>query len=139
MDVQAVATSAAPWPVTGTIGLPPSPVEPTPGPTAAAPSKVTPPDSGGQANNQTTLPATSSDAAQKAAGTPVASTVAKLFDAQAQNVAVSFQIGNGLDDIVTVFTDKTTGKVIVQFPSETLIALAKLFDHLDGGVVNKKV
>jgi uncharacterized FlaG/YvyC family protein len=29
--------------------------------------------------------------------------------------------------------------VIVQFPSETLIALAQFFDKLDGSVVNKKV
>jgi uncharacterized FlaG/YvyC family protein len=58
---------------------------------------------------------------------------------QQQQVSVSFQIEQNPNEIVTVFTDKQTGKVIVQFPSETMIALAKLFDKLDGSVVNKKV
>lgn len=65
--------------------------------------------------------------------------VAKLFNAAEQNVAVSFRVEDGTHEIVTVFTDKESGKVIVQFPSETLIALGKFFDKLDGGVVNKKV
>jgi flagellar protein FlaG len=65
--------------------------------------------------------------------------VAKLFNTQEQNISVSFQIEQNPNEIVTVFTDKQTGKVIVQFPSETLIALAKFFDKLDGNVVNKKV
>lgn len=69
----------------------------------------------------------------------LASGVAKLFNAQAQNVSVSFRIEQNPNEIVTVFTDKQTGKVIVSFPSETLIALAKFFDKLDGSVINKKV
>jgi len=62
-----------------------------------------------------------------------------LYNVQEQNVSVSFQIEQNPNEIVTVFTDKQTGKVIVQFPSETLIALAKFFDKLDGSVINKKV
>jgi len=62
-----------------------------------------------------------------------------LYNVQEQNIAVSFQIEQNPNEIVTVFTNKQTGKVIVQFPSETMIALAKLFDKLDGSVVNKKV
>jgi uncharacterized FlaG/YvyC family protein len=69
----------------------------------------------------------------------LASGIAKLYNAQEQNVTVSFQIEQNPNEIVTVFTDKHTGKVIVQFPSETLIALAKFFDKLNGSVVNKKV
>jgi hypothetical protein len=69
----------------------------------------------------------------------LASGIAKLYNAQEQNISVSFQIEQNPNEIVTVFTDKQTGKVIVQFPSETLIALAKFFDKLDGSVVNKKV
>jgi len=65
--------------------------------------------------------------------------VGLLYNVQEQNIAVSFQIEQNPNEIVTVFTDKSTGKVIVQFPSETMIALAKYFDHLDGSVVNKKV
>ena len=54
-------------------------------------------------------------------------------------MSVSFEVEQDPNEIVTVFTDKQTGKVIVQFPSETLVALAKFFDKIDGTVVNKKV
>jgi len=69
----------------------------------------------------------------------LAANVAKLFNTAAANVTVSFQIDHNPNEIVTVFTDKTTGKVIVQFPPETLIALGQFFDKLDGSVVNQKV
>jgi hypothetical protein len=65
--------------------------------------------------------------------------IAAFYNAPEQNVSVSFQPDRNSNEIVIVFTDKQTGKVIVQFPSETLIALAKFFDKLDGSVVNKKV
>lgn len=72
--------------------------------------------------------------------------VGKIYNIAGSNIAVSFQVASGSNEIVTVFTDKTSGKVIVQFPSETLIALAKFFQKLDGGgsdsngaVVDKKV
>jgi flagellar protein FlaG len=88
-----------------------------------------------------TLPAGPPDGSKKgaAADSTLASNVAKLFNTQEQNVSVSYQVEQDPNEIVTVFTDKQTGKVIVQFPSETLIALAKFFDKLDGNVVNKKV
>jgi hypothetical protein len=87
-----------------------------------------------------TLPAGPPDGSKKGADdATLASGVAKLYNAQEQNISVSFQIEQNPNEIVTVFTDKQTGKVIVQFPSETLIALAKFFDKLDGSVVNKKV
>jgi FlaG protein len=87
-----------------------------------------------------TLPAGPPDGSKKVTEDPtLASGIAKLYNAQEQNVSVSFQIEQNPDEIVTVFTDKHTGKVIVQFPSETLVALAKFFDKLDGSVVNKKV
>ena len=85
-----------------------------------------------------TLPASGSKAPVSLERT-LPSGVAKLYNAAEQNVSVSFHIERNPNEIVTVFTDKQTGKVIVQFPSETLIALAKFFDTLDGGVVNKKV
>jgi flagellar protein FlaG len=94
----------------------------------------------GQTPGLATLPAGPPDGSKKhSADTTVASAVAQLFNAQEQNISVSFQIEQDPNEIVTVFTDKQTGKVIVQFPSETLIALAKVFDKLDGSVVNKKV
>ena len=88
-----------------------------------------------------TLPASDPNAPKKTvqADQTLSGAVAKLFNAQEQNVSVSYRIEQNPNEIVTVFTDKQTGKVIVQFPSETLIALAKLFDKLDGNVVNKKV
>jgi uncharacterized FlaG/YvyC family protein len=86
------------------------------------------------------LPAGPPDGSKKnSADATISAGVAQLFNAQEQNVSVSFQIEQNPNEIVTVFTDKQTGKVIVQFPSETLIALAKFFDKLDGSVVNKKV
>jgi flagellar protein FlaG len=87
-----------------------------------------------------TLPAGPPDGSKKDdSDRTLASGVAALYNVQQQNISVSFQIEQNPNEIVTVFTDKQTGKVIVQFPSETMIALAKLFDKLDGSVVNKKV
>jgi hypothetical protein len=158
MDVQATATAA--------VFSPPSYTPPastsgatTPGLPPPAPSVpvISGTDSGsqnsagaysGSSSNATigetpglaTLPAGPPDGSKKSASdASLASGVAKLYNAQEQNVAVSFQVEQNPNEIVTVFTDKTTGKVIVQFPSETLIALAKFFDKLDGTVVNKKV
>ena len=65
--------------------------------------------------------------------------VAKLFNAQAQNVEVSFQVVDHPNEIVIVFTDKSTGKEIIQFPSQTLIALAKLYNKFAGSVVDTSV
>jgi hypothetical protein len=152
MDVQAAAATA-------TI-LPPAPIAPAPSKTDAAPAvgpiavpgaavpTVSGTDSGSSSSTNSsigstpglaTLPAGPPDGAKKGDDESVASGVAKLYNAAEQNVSVSFQIEQNPNEIVTVFTDKHTGKVIVQFPSETLIALAKFFDKLDGGVVNKKV
>jgi hypothetical protein len=86
------------------------------------------------------LPATAPAGAKKSeVDSTIAAGVAKFFNASEQNISVSFQVEQDPNEIVTVFTDTQTGKVIVQFPSETLVALAKFFDKLDGGVVNKKV
>ncbi len=144
-------------------GTQPSPNATPPVPTSisAALPNVAPPsanntDSSGQGNSGTSngtqnsaigptpgfasLPAAATDASKKGHhDTTLASNVATLYNVQQQNITVSFQIEQNPNEIVTVFTDKQTGKVIVQFPSETMIALAKLFDKLDGSVVNKKV
>ena len=88
-----------------------------------------------------TLPAGPPDGSKKGSENDpgLASAISTLYNISQQNIAVSFQIEQDPNEIVTVFTDKQTGKVIVQFPSETMIALAKLFDKLDGSVINKKV
>jgi hypothetical protein len=167
MDVQAVALTPplAPLPLAQTAPVAPSAPAPSP---SVAPVSTGDGQSSGNANNGSgnngnsnassnsgstssslnpaigptpglaTLPA--SEGKKVAAPDPTLSDgVAKLFNAQAQNVSVSYRIETNPNEIVTVFTDKQTGKVIVQFPSETLIALAKFFDKLDGNVVNKKV
>jgi uncharacterized FlaG/YvyC family protein len=94
----------------------------------------------GETPGLATLPVSAGPGDKKASSdSSLASGVAKLYNAAEQNVSVSFQVEQNPNEIVTVFTDKQTGKVIVQFPSETLIALAKFFDKIDGTVVNQKV
>jgi FlaG protein len=164
MDVQAaaaIATLVPPSTLKGTPAPPPpsgtSASAGLPGlPTGSTLAGVSPADtgssgdsgnSGGNSNpaigptpGLATLPAGPPDGSKKkSADETISAGVAQLFNAQEQNVSVSFQVEQNPNEIVTVFTDKQTGKVIVQFPSETLIALAKFFDKLDGSVVNKKV
>lgn len=160
MDVQAAAATAN---ITQPL---PAPIAPAPTPAsgvpavAAAPAATTSlvPAGAGGTNAATaptsitgapsnpnpglaTLPAGPPDGSKKGSETDssLKSGVAQLYNVAQQNVSVSFQISTNPNEIVTVFTDTKTGKVIVQFPSETMIALAKLFDKLDGSVVNKKV
>jgi hypothetical protein len=161
MDVQA-ATATLPYspqtvPLSG-VAQPPAPdttpvslhpLASAPAPALSAPGSSDPSSAGGSGNpaigptpGLATLPAGASPGSQgkNPEDDPTLSTnVAKLFNAQEQNVSVSFHVEKATNEIVTVFTDKQTGKVIVQFPSETLIALAQFFDKLDGSVVNKKV
>ena len=157
MDVQAAAATV-PLPsqahTQSTGSLPPAASESLPGSPAPAPAVSSAPDtdagtnagsSGSSSTSSTpglaTLPAGPAPGEKKAVavGTTLTGNVAKLYNASEQNVSVSFQVEKDPSEIVTVFTDKQTGKVIVQFPSETLVALAQFFDKLDGSVVNKKV
>ena len=154
MDVQATAatvTLTAPGIALHPVAAATSGAVP-PAPAATVPV-VSGSDSGSQADTGSTfrspigatpglslLPATAPAGSKKAeVDSTIAAGVAKFFNANEQNISVSFQVEQNPNEIVTVFTDTQTGKVIVQFPSETLIALAKFFDKLDGGVVNKKV
>jgi uncharacterized FlaG/YvyC family protein len=70
--------------------------------------------------------------ASKASLSPV---VAKLFNANEQNVEVSFQVQD--HEVVTVFTDKSSGKEIIQFPSKELIAFGEMLDKDAGKVLDK--
>jgi hypothetical protein len=71
--------------------------------------------------------------------------VGKLYGLPSNATSVSFQPAAGSSEIVTVITNTQTGKVVAQFPSETLVALAQFFQKLDntsadsGAVVDKKV
>jgi hypothetical protein len=111
MDVPAAAPTP---PATASAAIPEPPAAAAPPPAAPA---VAPPSA-------------ASDAAIK----PV---VAKLFNTASSNIVVSFQVVKELNEVVTVFTDKTTGKEIVQFPSQQLIALAEFFSKLAGNVLDK--
>lgn len=124
MDVLAAAGPAAaptPLPVV-------SPPPPAPAARVAAPGATTP---------SAPIPAPKSPA--PATGSPngdgaLKPVVAKLFNASEQNIEVSFQVVKDLNEVITVFTDKSTGKEIVQFPSAALIALAEFFSKLADNV-----
>jgi uncharacterized FlaG/YvyC family protein len=118
MDVP-VAATAAPNPTLSTAAPQPAPA-PTPVSAAAtAPS--------------------SAPAPQAPADKTVAPVVAKLFNTAEDNVSVSFQIQPGSSEVVTVFTDKSTGKEIIQFPSQEMIAFGELLDKDAGKVLDKSV
>lgn len=152
MDVQATA-EAAPLPP---VSFPPLPTPPTPAPTpppAPPVSTVAPPNTSGGSSNGTSSSSNTNSSTQPSTQTTIPSlppppapagdgslgaTVAKLFNTASENVAVSFQVAPGSNEVVVVFTDKTSGKTIIQFPSETLIALAQFFNKLAGTVLDQK-
>ena len=151
MDVQAVAPTLA----SATFTLPP----PTPAGTdgTPAPSNLPGLPSNGasaQGSLQTSVSATPglallpppvAGAGESSGGGSLSSNVAKVFNVPESTVQVSFQQAQDSNEIVTVFTDTLTHKVIVQIPSESLIALAQFFQKIDannadnGAVVDKKV
>jgi uncharacterized FlaG/YvyC family protein len=131
--------------VPATLGptLPPAP-QPAPAPEpapAAAPVAVAPPPSAtvGPIPVHSTTGSQPAAASNQRSDSTLSPVVAKLFNASEQNVAVSFQVTTDPDEVVTVFTDKSTGKEIVQFPSQALIALAQMYDKDAGKVLDKSV
>ena len=151
MDVQATAEAVPLPPVT----FPPLPAPPSSAPASPPPAAVGSigpastsggPSSGNSSSvgtgsststPQTQIPSLPPPAAPAGDGS-LGATVAKLFNTASENVAVSFQVAQGSNEVVVVFTDKTSGKTIIQFPSETLIALAQFFNKLAGTVLDKK-
>jgi uncharacterized FlaG/YvyC family protein len=134
MDVPA-ATPAPPTP-------PPVAVQPAPAQTTVAvgtlgPAPAPPSAPVGPIPTHSTVGAQSAAASNQPTDTTLSPVVAKLFNAAEQNVQVSFQIQ--ANEVVTVFTDKSTGKEIVQFPSQALIALAEMYDKNAGKVLDKSV
>jgi uncharacterized FlaG/YvyC family protein len=120
MDVPGAA-SAAPTPPPQ---QPPTPT-PTPTPVPAQAADATPAAS--------SVPAKPAQASGSTA--TLSPVVAKLFNASEENVEVSFQVQR--NEIVTVFTDKSTGKEIIQFPSKELIAFGEMLDKDAGKVLDK--
>jgi hypothetical protein len=161
MDVQAIAPTLS----STTFTLPPLPgtpdatAAPSAAPAAVAAPATPPPSSGsgGSGSGSTASSAATAGPDPGAAllppapsggdkGSSLASNVGKVFNASSpDSYSVSFQTAEGTNEIVTVVTDKQTGKVVTQFPSETLIALAKFFEKIDsstssnGAVLDKKV
>ncbi|MGA2394114.1 MAG: flagellar protein FlaG [Candidatus Lustribacter sp.] len=137
MDVPAATAAAPPPPLPAQPAAAPEPPvagsAPTagttpPGPTAGpVPVKSTASAPGG------------SSASNQPNDTTLSPVVAKLFNAAEANVEVSFQVLTNPDEVVTVFTDKSTGKEIIQFPSQALIALAEMYDKDAGKVLDKSV
>ncbi len=130
MDVPA---TGAPAPI------PAPPPVPTP-----APAPVAAGSSGSSGAAEATHALTATGAAPAAGSnqptdTTLSPVVAKLFNTAESNVAVSFEVTTNPDEVVTVFTDKATGKEIIQFPSQALIALAEMYDKNAGKVLDKSV
>jgi uncharacterized FlaG/YvyC family protein len=53
------------------------------------------------------------------------------------DVSVQFQVVQGTHDIITVFKDKLTGRVITQFPPEAMVLIAQFFNKLAGAVLDR--
>lgn len=137
MDVPAAAAAAIPPPLPA-----PPPAAPEPPATPPANAAVTPPSATtGPIAVKPTVGSTGpgTPASNQPTDTTLSPVVAKLFNAAEANVQISFQVLSDPDEVVTVFTDKSTGKEIIQFPSETIIALAEMYDKDAGKVLDKSV
>ena len=138
MDVPAATAAALP---TALPGQPPAaPAPPAAGSTSTAVATPPSPTAGPVPVKATAGAAPSgSSASNQPTDTTLSPVVAKLFNAAEANVQVSFQVLTDPDEVVTVFTDKSTGKEIIQFPSQALIALAEMYDKDAGKVLDKSV
>lgn len=137
MDVPAAAAAASPPPLPASPAAVPEPPAPPPASAAVSPPNAT-------TGSSAVKPAVGSAGQATAASnqptdTTLSPVVAKLFNAAEANVQVSFQVLSDPDEVVTVFTDKSTGKEIIQFPSAAIIALAEMYDKDAGKVLDKSV
>ncbi len=140
MDVPAATAAALP----GSLPAQPSPApEPPAGNSAPVATTTLAPASATSGpipvNSTADAAATGSSASNQPTDTTLSPVVAKLFNAAESDVQVSFQVLTNPDEVVTVFTDKSTGKEIIQFPSQALIALAEMYDKDAGKVLDKSV
>ena len=119
--------------------LPPAAPQPGPVPQADGASGAAAPAVGPLAGTSPAPAPHFAPTSNQQSDTTLTPVVAKLFNAQQQNVQVSFQVSTDPDEVVTVFTDRSTGKEIIQFPSQALIALAQMYDKDAGKVLDKSV
>jgi hypothetical protein len=145
MDVQATAVPAPP-PIAPAAAAP-APVAAPPEPPVSDGSAPAPVSGGSTAGSGTSAtgtvspgkpPGSNGPASNQPQDATLSPVVAKLFNSAAQDVEVSFQVLHNPDEVVTVFTDKATGKEIVQFPSQAIVALAEMVDKKDAGSVLDK-
>jgi len=107
----------------------------TVGATAAAPQATAAPVMGARPD--------SSDAGTTAGDghRSLSDTIGKLFgdpsQPQAVNVNVSYRVSEHPSQIVTVFSDPTTGEEIAQFPADLLIQIAQFFDKQSGVTLDR--
>ena len=138
MDVPAATAAALPTQLPGQLSAAPEP--PIPGSAPAAGATPSSPTAGPIPVSATVNAAGQGSAASNQQNdTTLSPVVAKLFNAAEANVQISFQVTTDPDEVVTVFTDKATGKEIIQFPSQALIALAEMYDKDAGKVLDKSV
>ncbi len=121
MDVQALVGTTGAGTAAGA-GSAPAPSTPVAAPQAAS----------------TTTPHVLGEPAKKTPG--IASVVAKIFhsggdDAKSAALSVSYKIHN--HEILTVFTDPTTGQEIAQFPPDLLGHLSSFFDQTQGATLDE--
>ncbi len=71
----------------------------------------------------------------------LAPAIAKIFSARGiplpLSLNVSYRVVKDPNEIVTVFTDPSTGKEIAQFPAEIMIGLAEFFDQQQGATLDR--
>ncbi len=148
MDVPAAASPAPPIASASAVAVQPVPPAPVAEPGTPSSSGSAVAATGGGGTSTSTVSSLPPAPAKSSPGSPASNqqtdntlspVVAKLFNASEQNVEVSFQVLHNPDEVVTVFTDRSTGQEIVQFPSQALIALAEMYDKDAGNVLDKSV
>lgn len=86
-------------------------------------------------------PAADSSSGSQSGSSALAPAIAKLFGTGTSpaplNLNVSYKVVDGLDEVVTVFSDPHTGQEIAQFPSQILIGLAEFFDQERGATLDR--
>jgi len=127
MDVgQTAAAPAQPAAVTGTVAAAPEPVR--------------------TSDAQASAPASAADTTAGSSSTPpqrggLAPAIAKLFGNASPpapiRLDVSYRVLRDPDQIVTVFSDPSTGQEVAQFPPDILIGLAQLFDSPRGVTLDR--
>jgi uncharacterized FlaG/YvyC family protein len=82
-------------------------------------------------------------AAQQHENASAVAAVAKLFgqpdQPQAVSLNVSYRVSHDPSEIVTVFSDPTTGREVAQFPAEIVVQIAQFFDKHSGVTLDRTV